>query len=265
MPSPLASRLDLWVGIVAEALRKSPACGRLRRGSGGGSPSQRLYSQPLRARQIPLLHALLSLELAFLCLQQPLLRALCPQALVLALALRLLRLQLLHALLQPIDAVLALHALARKDVALAVVTRQIPLLHALLTLELAFLCQQQSLLRGLRPQALVLALALRLLRLQLLHALLQPVNALLTLRAPWRKSIPRPLLRGLLELLNALLTLLRALFDPLLSRGARAQCRRCARAWWCSDLRRRTGRHGRALRRSRTTLKVRSRCCHARR
>ena len=123
MPSSLASRVNLRVGIVAEALGKSPACGSLRRGSRGGSPGQRLYPQPLRARQIPLLHALLALELAFLPLQQPLLRTLRPQALVL----RLLRLQLPHALLQPIDAVLTLHALARKDVALAPTGRAVRL------------------------------------------------------------------------------------------------------------------------------------------
>jgi hypothetical protein len=39
MPPPLVCRLDLRVGIVAEALGKSPACGGLHRGSGGGSPS----------------------------------------------------------------------------------------------------------------------------------------------------------------------------------------------------------------------------------
>ena len=48
------------------------------------------------------------------------------------LALRLFRLQSLHALLQAIDTFLALHALARKDIAL-------PLLHGLLPLDLLLL------------------------------------------------------------------------------------------------------------------------------
>jgi hypothetical protein len=114
------------VVIVAEALGKSPACGSLRGSSGAGFPSRRLYSQSLLARQIALLQALLLLQLTLLYLQQPLLRLLRP------LALRLFRLQPLHALLQTIDALLALHALARKDLAL-------PLLHGLLPLDLLLL------------------------------------------------------------------------------------------------------------------------------
>ena len=93
MPPPLACRLDLRVGIVEEALGKSPARGSPHRGSGGGLPSRRLYPQTLLARQLALLHALLALQQALLCLQQLLLRALRAQALW------LLRLQLLHALL----------------------------------------------------------------------------------------------------------------------------------------------------------------------
>jgi hypothetical protein len=73
-----------------------------------------------------LLQALLALQETLLCLQQPLLRPLRPRAL------RLFRLQPLHALLQAIDAILdallALYALARKDVAL-------PVLHGLLPLD----------------------------------------------------------------------------------------------------------------------------------
>jgi hypothetical protein len=106
-------------GIIAAELRgKSPAGGGLHSGS---SFSRRLLrAQPLQARLIALLHALLALEQAALSLQRPLLRALRPQAF------RLLRLQLLHALLQAIDAGLPLCALARQHVAL-------PLLHDVLS------------------------------------------------------------------------------------------------------------------------------------
>jgi hypothetical protein len=123
-------------------------------------------------------------EQALLRLQQALLCALLPQAF------RALRLQLLHALLQPIDAVLALHALARKQVALPFVRGLLDLLHTLLTLELPLFCLQQPLLRALHPQAF------RLFRFQLLHALLQPIDALLALHAL------ALLLRGLLALLD---------------------------------------------------------------
>jgi hypothetical protein len=147
-----------------------------------------------------LLQALLALEHVLLCLQQPLLRAL------LAPALRLLRLQFLHALLQPVDTVLALHALPREAVALPSLRGLLVLLHVLLTLELPLFCLQQPLLRALRPRAL------RLLRLQLLHALLQPIDALLALHALARRHVALPVLRGLLQLLDALL----ALAEPLL-------------------------------------------------
>jgi hypothetical protein len=160
MPSPLGCRLGLRVGNVAEALGKSPAGGRLHRGSGRGLPSRRLYSQELLTSQNALLHQLLALQQALLCLQQPLLRALRAQAF------RLLRLQLLHALLQPIDALLALHALAREHLALPLLGDLLELLHAPLALEQALFCLQQPLLRTLRLRTL------RLLRLQLLHALL---------------------------------------------------------------------------------------------
>ena len=73
---------------------------------------------------------------------------------MLPLTLRLLGLQALHALLQPIDAVLALHALAREHVALPFLGCLLELLHTLLTLELPLFCLQQPLLRALRPQAL---------------------------------------------------------------------------------------------------------------
>ena len=74
-------RLGLRFGIAAEARGKSSTCGSLHGGSGGGPRRRRLQSQPLLARQITLLLVLLALEQAVLCLQQPLLRALRPQAL----------------------------------------------------------------------------------------------------------------------------------------------------------------------------------------
>jgi len=80
--------------------------------------------------------------------------------------LRLLRLQLLYALLQAVDALLALRALPRKDIALPFLRGLLELLRALLTLEQALLRLQQPVLRAL------LSHALRLLRLQLLYALL---------------------------------------------------------------------------------------------
>ena len=203
----------LWVG-TGEARCKSPPCGGLHRGGSGGTRSRWLYSQLLLARQITLLQAFLVPEQALLCLQQALLCALLPQAL------RMLRPQLLHALLQPIDAVLALHALARKHVALPFLRGLLELLQALLTLEPPLFCLQQPLLRALRPRAF------RLLRLQLLNSLLQAIDALLALRALGRRHVARALLRGLLPLLNTLL----ALAGPLLLRWARARRGRCARA-----------------------------------
>jgi hypothetical protein len=69
-PAVLPSRpccLGLWVG-TGEALCKSPPCGSLHRGSSGGAPSRRLYSQLLLARQITLLQASLVPKQALLCL-----------------------------------------------------------------------------------------------------------------------------------------------------------------------------------------------------
>ena len=115
--------------IVAEVRGKSPACCSLRGGgSRSGSFSRRLWPQPLQARQITFLHALLALEQTGLGLQQPLLRALRPHAF------RLLGLQLLRALLQAIDAALPLCALARKHFTLPPLHSLLPLLDTLLTL-----------------------------------------------------------------------------------------------------------------------------------
>ena len=126
-------RLGLRVRVAAEARGKPPALGRLHGGSrGGGSPSRgRLQSQLLLARQIALLRALLALEQAVLRLQQSLLLALRPRALW------ILRLQLLHMLLQAIDAGLTLPGLARKRLALSFLYDLLPLLDVLLTLLLS--------------------------------------------------------------------------------------------------------------------------------
>jgi hypothetical protein len=90
------------------------------------------------------------------------------------------------------------------------------LLHALLALQQAVLRLQLSFLRALR------AAAFRLLRLQLLHPLLQAIDATLTLRALARQRVTLPLLHHLLSLLDALLALLRTRFDLLLLRRWRA-------------------------------------------
>jgi hypothetical protein len=105
------------------------------------------------------------------------------------------------------------------------------LLHALLALEQAVLGLQQPLLRALRPETF------RLLRLQLLHALLQAIDAGLPLCALARQHATLPLLHNLLSLLKALLTLLRACFDLFLSRQPRARVGRRCRARWCGDSR----------------------------
>ena len=176
---------------------------------------------------------------------------------MLPLALRMLPLQLLHALLQPIDPLLALYALARKHVALPFLRGLLELLYALLTLELPLFCLQQALLLALRARAF------RLLRLQFLYTLLQPIDALLALHAPACRCVVLPPLQGLPRLLNGLLNALFALADPLLLRGTRGQRGRCARTRRCrdsrrgvagrgGDLRHRTRRHGWTLwRRSR--------------
>jgi hypothetical protein len=117
------------LGIIAAEVRgKSAARGSLRSGRRGGSFSRGWWSQPLQPRLIVLLHALLALEQAVLGLQQPLLRAFRPPAF------RLLRLQLLHALLQPIDPALPFRTLARQHAMLPLLHYLLPLLDALLTL-----------------------------------------------------------------------------------------------------------------------------------
>ncbi|WP_235976703.1 hypothetical protein [Bradyrhizobium archetypum] len=116
-------------GIIAAEVRGKPSAGRgLHGGGSGGSVSRGLRSQPLQAGEITFVDALLALEQAALRLQQPLLRALRPETF------RLLRLQLLHALLQSIDAALPLRVLARQHIALALLHDLLPLLDALLTL-----------------------------------------------------------------------------------------------------------------------------------
>jgi hypothetical protein len=77
------------------------------------------------------------------------------------------------------------------------------------------------LLRALRPATF------RLLRLQLLHALLQAIDAGLSLCALARQHATLPLLHDLLSLLDVLLTLLRTRFDLFLSRRSRAHIGRC--------------------------------------
>ncbi|WP_246755574.1 hypothetical protein [Bradyrhizobium neotropicale] len=236
--------------ITAEVRGKSSACCSLKGRSRGRSLGRRLRCQPLQQRLITLLHKLLALDLAVLGLEQPLLRALRPHAF------RLLRLQLLHALLQAIDAGLALCALARKHLTLPFLrrgglfgrsqllhARLILLLHALLALEQAVLGLQQPLLCALCTWAFYL------LRLQLLHALLEAVDAALPIRGLTRKRLALPVLHDLLLLLDALLALLRALFDLLLSWQPLAHRRRCARARRCGDMGCRSRCHRRTLRR----------------
>jgi hypothetical protein len=125
-------------GIIGAEVRGKPSAGcSLRGGSSGGSFSRRWWwCQPLQARLIGLLQALLALEQPVLGLQQPFLRALRPKAF------RLLRLQLLHALLQAIDAGLPLGAPARQHVTLPLLHNLLPLLNALL----ALLCTRFNLL-----------------------------------------------------------------------------------------------------------------------
>ncbi|WP_244485658.1 hypothetical protein [Bradyrhizobium tropiciagri] len=74
------------------------------------------------------------------------------------------------------------------------------------------------------------ACALNVLRLQLLHALLQAIDPALPLRGLARERVALPLLRGLLALLDELLMLLRALLNSLGRRRSCAQARRRARA-----------------------------------
>jgi hypothetical protein len=172
----------------------------------------------LLARQITSLHALLALEPALLCLQQPLLRALRPPALGLA------RLQLLHTLLQAIDALLALRASTRKDFALPV---------RLLESWLCFLESRLSLLAPLRA-----------LFDSLLRALL---DALLSRRARAHSGPSRPArLYG--DLRPRTLRRRRALpwcGDALAEPGSRPCNARRRRAPRCGHSRRRARRHRR--------------------
>ncbi|MHB0773684.1 hypothetical protein [Bradyrhizobium sp. 5.13L] len=183
-PGALASdqgRLGLRSGLLAEARREPAALGSLHGGrSRRGAPGRSLESEPLLASQVKLLRALLTPEQAVLGLDHPLLLALCSRAF------HLLRLQLLNALLQAIDAGLALHRLAREHLALSLLDLLHALLGTLLALKQAALRLQQSLLLALR------SCAFRLLRLQLLHALLQAVNAALPFRGLARKHLARP-------------------------------------------------------------------------
>ncbi|WP_245320407.1 hypothetical protein, partial [Bradyrhizobium lablabi] len=131
------------------------------------------------------------------------------------------------------------------------------MLHALFALEQAALCLQQPLLRALRPAAF------RLLRLQLLHTLLQAINAALALRALARQHLTLPLLHHLLSLLDVLLALLRARFDLFLPRRPSLHSWRWARTGWRGDAWLVVSRHGRSLRR-RGTMDLGPRRCNAR-
>ena len=93
-------------------------------------------------------------------------------------------------------------------------------MHALLAFEQAVLRLQHPPLCTLRQRAF------RLLRLQLLHALLQPVDTALPFCALACEHLALPLLRDVLSLLGLLLMLLRALFRLLLPR------RPCAHRGW---------------------------------
>ncbi|WP_236843182.1 hypothetical protein [Bradyrhizobium icense] len=126
---PGSERRSGLQGIIAAEVRgKSPASRRLQSRGRGGSFSRGLWSQPLQACLVTFLDALLALEQAVLILQQSLLLALRPATF------RLLRLQLLHTLLQAIDAALPLRALARQHVTLSLLHGLPPLLDTLLAL-----------------------------------------------------------------------------------------------------------------------------------
>ncbi|WP_247325383.1 hypothetical protein [Bradyrhizobium sp. 141] len=173
-------RLGLRSSLRAEALGKSSALGGLRCGRKRRSaPRRSLESESLLARQVTLLRALLTAEQAVLGLEHPLLLALRSRAF------HLLRLQLLNALLEAIDAGLALRRLARQHLALSLLDVLRALLDALLALKKAALRLQQPLLLVLRP------CAFRLLRLQLLHASLHAVDAVLAFRGLAREHLAR--------------------------------------------------------------------------
>src|SRR6478672_10481094 len=102
--------LSAWIGIVSELRGKSSARGGLHGGCGRAAlPSRGPCTELLLLREIALLRKLLALQQALLSRQG----ALRPPAL------RVLGLQLLHALLQAIDPGLALGAAARQRIALA--------------------------------------------------------------------------------------------------------------------------------------------------
>ncbi|WP_245162986.1 MULTISPECIES: hypothetical protein [Bradyrhizobium] len=100
--------------------------------------------------------------------------------------------------------------------------RQVTLLGALLTFKQAVLRLECPLLLAQRPRPF------RLLRLELLHALLEAIDAGLTLRRLARQHLALPLLHHLLALLDLLLALLRALFDLIVPRQPLARGGRCA-------------------------------------
>ncbi|WP_456821321.1 hypothetical protein [Bradyrhizobium sp. USDA 4502] len=97
------------------------------------------------------------------------------------------------------------------------------LLRTLLALQQTALRLQGTVMDALR------ACALDLLRLQLLHALLQAIDPGLPLGGLARERLTLPLLRRLLALLDHLLLLLRALLNALRRRRPLAQARRWAR------------------------------------
>ncbi|WFU58675.1 hypothetical protein QA639_14750 [Bradyrhizobium pachyrhizi] len=130
--------------LLAEARGKSLALSRLRRGRGRDrSANRRCRRQSLPAGNVGLLRTLLALQQAVLRLQGTVMDALR------ACALDLLRLQLLHALLQAIDPGLPLSGLARERVTLPLLRRLLALLDHLLVLLRALL----NALRRRRPLA----------------------------------------------------------------------------------------------------------------
>ncbi|WP_456784273.1 MULTISPECIES: hypothetical protein [unclassified Bradyrhizobium] len=98
------------------------------------------------------------------------------------------------------------------------------LLRTLLALQQTALRLQGTVMDALR------ACTLDLLRLQLLHALLQAIDPGLPLGGLARERVTLPLLRRLLALLDHLLMLLRALLNALRRRRPLAQARRWTRA-----------------------------------
>ena len=90
--------------------------------------------------------------------------------------------------------------------------------------------------------------AFGLLRLQLLYALLQEINAALSLRALAGQHVALPFLHELPPFLNALFAMLRTGFDPFSARLLRGSPRRTG-ARGCGDVRLRAPGHGRPLRR----------------